>query len=144
MSREPFNQPSKDAGSGLEKMSEPLALETVGLVKKFGSLVAVNEVNFKLKKGEIHALLGENGAGKSTLCNILYGYYRADSGQVLVKGEEVKFFSPKDGIKAKIGMVHQDLMLIPNMTVAQNLSLLTDVKITKPILDLKDIKSKLA
>jgi len=128
----------------LETTSEPLALETVGLVKKFGSLVAVNQVDFKLKKGEIHALLGENGAGKSTLCNILYGYYRADSGKVLVDGKEVKFSSPKDGIKAKIGMVHQDLMLIPNMTVSQNLSLLTDLKITKPVLDLKEIRAKLA
>ena len=128
----------------METTSEPLALETVGLVKKFGSLVAVNQVDFKLKKGEIHALLGENGAGKSTLCNILYGYYRADSGKVLVDGREVKFSSPKDGIKAKIGMVHQDLMLIPNMTVSQNLSLLTDLKITKPVLDLKEIRAKLA
>ena len=128
----------------METTSEPLALETVGLVKKFGSLVAVNQVDFKLKKGEIHALLGENGAGKSTLCNILYGYYRADSGKVLVGGKEVKFSSPKDGIKAKIGMVHQDLMLIPNMTVSQNLSLLTDLKITKPVLDLKEIRAKLA
>lgn len=123
--------------------SEPLALETVSLVKKFGSLVAVNEVNFKLRKGEIHALLGENGAGKSTLCNILYGYYKADAGKVLLNGKDVKFSSPKDAIKARVGMVHQDLMLIPNMTVAQNLSLLTDVKVTDPILDLKDIKKKL-
>jgi ABC-type uncharacterized transport system ATPase subunit len=144
MSRERFNQSLNDGGSGLDAMSESLALETVGLVKKFGSLVAVNEVNFKLKKGEIHALLGENGAGKSTLCNILYGYYRADSGQVFVNGKEVRFSSPKDGIKAKIGMVHQDLMLIPNMTVSQNLSLLTDLRVTDPILDLKDIKKRLA
>jgi len=128
----------------LSQTSEPLALETVGLVKRFGNLVAVNDVNFKLRRGEIHALLGENGAGKSTLCNILYGYYRADSGEVRVKGKPVSFASPKDGIKAKIGMVHQDLMLIPNMTVSQNLSLLDDVKVAHPILDLKDIKKKLA
>jgi simple sugar transport system ATP-binding protein len=118
-------------------------LETIGLTKRFGNLVAVNSVNFKLRKGEIHALLGENGAGKSTLCNVLYGYYRADSGEVIVRGKAVKFSSPKDGIVAGIGMVHQDLMLIPNMTVAQNLSLMTDLKLTEPVLNLGGVKSKL-
>lgn len=143
MSRKPFNRSAAGGGQGLDSDNEPLMLETVGLVKKFGDLFAVNQVNFKLKKGEIHALLGENGAGKSTLCNILYGYYRPDSGKVLVKGTEVKFSSPRDGIKARIGMVHQDLMLIPNMTVSENLSLLTDIKLSKPVLDLKEVKSKL-
>ncbi|MDG6898349.1 MAG: ABC transporter ATP-binding protein [Nitrososphaerota archaeon] len=119
-------------------------LETVKLVKKFGSLVAVNDVDFKLKKGEIHALLGENGAGKSTLCNVLYGYYKPDSGDILLNGREVHFSSPRDGIKAKIGKVDQDLMLIPNMTVAQNLSLMTDIKLWRPALDLAGIKEKLA
>lgn len=128
----------------METKSEPLALETVGIVKKFGNLVAVNQVNFRLRKGEIHALLGENGAGKSTLCNLLYGYYRPDAGQILVNGKEVRFASPKDGIKSRIGMVHQDLMLIPNMTVSQNLSLLTDLRLSRPVLDLREVKSKLA
>ncbi|MDV3277051.1 MAG: ABC transporter ATP-binding protein [Nitrososphaerales archaeon] len=124
--------------------NEEVVLETVKLVKRFGDLVAVNDVNFRLRKGEIHALLGENGAGKSTLCNVLYGYYKADGGEVILKGKPVRFSSPKDGIKAGIGMVHQDLMLIPNMTVAQNLSLMTDLNLKKPVLDLKDVKSKLA
>jgi len=118
-------------------------VQTRGLTKKFGSLVAVNSVDFELKKGEIHALLGENGAGKSTLCNVLYGYYKADAGQVFVKGKEVKIGSPKEGMRAGIGMVHQDLMLIPNMSVLQNLSLTTDLKLTKPILELGEIKAKL-
>jgi general nucleoside transport system ATP-binding protein len=122
---------------------EPLILETKGVTKRFGNLLAVNNVDFFLKKGEIHALLGENGAGKSTLCNVIYGYYRADAGKVSVKGKEVKISSPKEGMRAGIGMVHQELMLVPNMSVLQNLSLTTDLKLSKPILELGDIKSKL-
>jgi general nucleoside transport system ATP-binding protein len=122
---------------------EPLVLETKGLTKHFGTLVAVNNVDFGLRKGEIHALLGENGAGKSTLCNVVYGYYKPDAGEVIVKGKVVKIASPRDGMRAGIGMVHQELMLIPNMTVLQNLSLTTDVKLSNPILELGGIKSKL-
>jgi len=122
---------------------ESLVLETKGLTKRFGSLVAVNNVDFALRKGEIHALLGENGAGKSTLCNVVYGYYKPDGGEVVVKGKAVRVTSPRDGMRAGIGMVHQELMLIPNLTVLQNLSLTTDVKLTKPILELGEIKSQL-
>lgn len=106
-------------------------------------MIAVNNVDFGLQKGEIHALLGENGAGKSTLCNVVYGYYKPDGGQVYVKGKEVKINSPKDGMRAGIGMVHQELMLIPNMSVLENLSLTTDVDVSKPVLELGSIKSKL-
>jgi len=112
-------------------------------MKKFGNLIAVNSVDFELRKGEIHALLGENGAGKSTLCNVLYGYYKPDGGQVFVKGKEVKITSPKEGMRAGIGMVHQELMLIPNMSVVQNLSLMTELKLSKPVLELGGIQSKL-
>lgn len=122
---------------------EAPVLEAKGLTKRFGDLAAVNGVDFELKKGEIHALLGENGAGKSTLCNIIYGYYRPDAGEVRVKGRVVKISSPKEGMRAGIGMVHQDLMLIPNMSVVQNLSLTTDVKLTRPVLELGSIKTKL-
>jgi simple sugar transport system ATP-binding protein len=122
---------------------EPLILETKGLTKRFGNLLAVNSVNFGLRKGEIHALLGENGAGKSTLCNVVYGYYRPDAGKVFIKGKEVNISSPKEGMRAGIGMVHQELMLIPNMNVLQNLSLTTDVKLSKPVLELGGIKTKL-
>jgi len=133
--------PEKD---NLRRMSEETpVLQTKGLTKRFGSLVAVNNVDFGLRKGEIHALLGENGAGKSTLCNVVYGYYKADGGQVFVKGKEVRIGSPKEGMRAGIGMVHQDLMLIPNMSVIQNLSLTTDLKASKIILELGDIKAKL-
>jgi simple sugar transport system ATP-binding protein len=126
-----------------EKAQDRPVLETVGLTKRFGNLVAVNGVNFSLRKGEIHALLGENGAGKSTLCNVLYGYYKAEGGEITVKGNRVRLSSPKDGIRAGIGMVHQELMLIPNMSVLQNLSLMTDLKLSKPILELGGIKNKL-
>ena len=122
---------------------EGLVLETKGLVKKFGNLLAVNNVDFSLRKGEIHALLGENGAGKSTLCNVVYGYYKPDGGEVIVKGKLARITSPKDGMRHGIGMVHQELMLIPNMNVLQNLSLTTDLKLTKPVLELGEIKSKL-
>ena len=133
---------------GLEKNlrlmpEETLVLQTKGLTKRFGSLVAVNMVDFGLRKGEIHALLGENGAGKSTLCNVVYGYYKADEGEILVKGKPAKIGSPKEGMRAGIGMVHQELMLIPNMTVLQNLNLMTDLKLSKPVLELGGIKKKL-
>ena len=123
--------------------AETLVLQTKGLTKRFGSLVAVNNVDFELRKGEIHALLGENGAGKSTLCNVVYGYYKPDAGEVIVKGKAARITSPKEGMRAGIGMVHQELMLIPNMSVVQNLSLTTDLKVSKPVLELSGIKSKL-
>jgi simple sugar transport system ATP-binding protein len=122
---------------------EELVLETKGLTKRFGGLIAVNGVDFSLRKGEIHALLGENGAGKSTLCNVVYGYYKPDGGEVRIKGKEVKISSPKDGMRAGVGMVHQELMLIPNMSVLQNLSLTTDLQLSKPVLELGGIKNKL-
>jgi simple sugar transport system ATP-binding protein len=122
---------------------QELELEARGITKRFGHLVAVDGVDFALRKGEIHALLGENGAGKSTLCNVLYGYYKPDAGEIRVKGKGVRFASPKDGMRAGIGKVHQELMLIPNMSVLQNLSLTTDVKLRNPVLELGGIKSKL-
>jgi len=122
---------------------ETLVLQTKGLTKRFGTLVAVNNVDFDLRKGEIHALLGENGAGKSTLCNVVYGYYKPDGGEVLVKGKITKISSPKEGMRAGIGMVHQELMLVPNMSVLQNLNLMTDLRLSSPILELGGIKKKL-
>jgi len=122
---------------------ETTVLQTKGLTKRFGSLVAVNNVDFSLRKGEIHALLGENGAGKSTLCNVVYGYYKPDGGEVIVKGKVARITSPKEGMRAGIGMVHQELMLIPNMNVLQNLSLTTDLRVSRPVLELSGIKSKL-
>jgi general nucleoside transport system ATP-binding protein len=96
------------------------------MTKRFGSLVADDHVDFDLRPGEVHALLGENGAGKSTLMNILYGLYKPDEGQIIIKGEPVTFGSAKEAIEHGIGMVHQHFMLIPVMTVAENIVLGTE------------------
>ncbi len=98
-------------------------LELRGITKRFPSIVANDAIDFELAKGEVHALLGENGAGKSTLMNVLYGLYGADEGEILLNGTPVKFSSPKDAINRGIGMVHQHFMLIPVMTVAENIVL---------------------
>ena len=102
---------------------DALVLELEGITKRFPGVVANDRVDFDLRRGEVHALLGENGAGKTTLMNVLYGLYRADEGEIRVKGTPVTFHSPKDAIQHGIGMVHQHFMLIPVMTVAENIVL---------------------
>ncbi len=97
-----------------------------GITKRFPGVVANDHVDFDLHKGEVHALLGENGAGKSTLMNILYGLYKPDEGEILSRGQKVSFHSAKDAIDRGIGMVHQHFMLIPVMTVAENIVLATE------------------
>jgi general nucleoside transport system ATP-binding protein len=104
-------------------VTDELVLEMRGITKKFPGIVANDDVSLDVRKGEVHALLGENGAGKSTLMNILYGLYKADEGQILRQGKPVVFSSAKDAIRAGIGMVHQHFMLIPVMTVAENIVL---------------------
>jgi ABC-type uncharacterized transport system ATPase subunit len=98
-------------------------LEMRGIRKQFPGVLANDDVDFDLRAGEVHALLGENGAGKSTLMNILYGLYKADAGETVVGGKRVEFTSAKDAIACGIGMVHQHFMLIPVMTVAENIVL---------------------
>src|SRR4051794_12953401 len=102
---------------------EPPVLELRGITKRFPGVVANDHVDFDLRRGEVHALLGENGAGKSTLMNVLYGLYHPDEGQILLNGKPVRLQSPKDAIGRGIGMVHQHFMLIPVMTVAENIVL---------------------
>src|SRR2546426_1345407 len=97
-----------------------------GIRKEFPGVLANDDVDLDVRRGEVHALLGENGAGKSTLMNILYGLYRPDAGEILVHGKRVSFSSAKDAIEAGIGMVHQHFMLIPVMTVAENIVLGTE------------------
>jgi simple sugar transport system ATP-binding protein len=98
-------------------------LETRGITKKFPGLTANDHIDFKLKAGEIHAILGENGAGKSTLMNILFGLLQPDEGEIYVGGKQVKFRSPLDAIELGIGMVHQDRTLVSAHTVIENIIL---------------------
>jgi general nucleoside transport system ATP-binding protein len=98
-------------------------LELRGITKRFGSLVANDQIDLVVEPGQIHALLGENGAGKTTLMNVLYGLMGPDDGQIVIDGEPVVFNSPRDAIGAGIGMVHQHFMLVPVFTVAENVTL---------------------
>jgi simple sugar transport system ATP-binding protein len=98
-------------------------VELRGLTKRFGPVVANDNVNLHIRAGEVLGLLGENGAGKSTMMNMLSGLYTPDEGEILIDGKPVKFEGPGDGIAAGIGMVHQHFMLVPVMTVAENVVL---------------------
>ena len=99
------------------------ALEMRSITKRFPGVVANDGISFDLRKGEIHALLGENGAGKSTLMNILYGLYQPDEGEILLDGRPIQITNPRVAIQHGIGMVHQHFMLVPTLTVAENIVL---------------------
>jgi simple sugar transport system ATP-binding protein len=116
-------------------MPEAPLLELKGITKRFPGVVANDHVDFDLAKGEVHALLGENGAGKSTLMNILYGLYTPDEGEIFLNGKPASIHSPREAIDLGIGMVHQHFMLIPIMTVAENIVLGTEPH-RGPFLDL--------
>ncbi|MEK4424491.1 ABC transporter ATP-binding protein [Solibacillus sp. FSL K6-1523] len=98
-------------------------IEMLGIRKEFGNFVANNNITLQLKKGEIHALLGENGAGKSTLMNVLFGLYQPEAGEIKVRGESVKITDPNKANDLGIGMVHQHFMLVGNFTVTENIIL---------------------
>jgi len=100
-----------------------IVVQMRGIVKHFPGVLANDHVDFELRKGEIHALLGENGAGKSTLMNILAGLYHPDGGSITVNGKPVSFSSPRQAIQAGIGMIHQHFMLVPSQTVSENILL---------------------
>ena len=106
-----------------EAIPSNLIVEMQGIVKRFPGVLANDHVDFELRVGEIHALLGENGAGKSTLMNVLAGLYRQEAGVIKVRGNPVEFSTPRDAIKAGIGMVHQHFMLVPSQTVTENILL---------------------
>ena len=110
-------------------------LELRGITKSFPGVLANDHVDFDLRRGEVHALLGENGAGKSTLMNILYGLYHPDEGEILINGEPVRISSPKAAIELGVGMVHQHFMLIPVMTVAENIVLAQEPRTAGVFLD---------
>jgi ABC-type uncharacterized transport system ATPase subunit len=117
-------------------MDAPAALELRGITKRFPGVLANDRVDFDLRAGEVHALLGENGAGKSTLMNIVYGLYRPDEGEILVHGKPISLGSPKEAIEHGIGMVHQHFMLIPVMTVAENIVLASEPTKAGVLLDI--------
>lgn len=106
--------------TGQKKISH---LEMLEITKHFPGVVANNQVNFDVRSGEVHALLGENGAGKSTLMKILYGLYHPDEGEIILDGNTVQVDSPIDAIKLGIGMIHQHFMLVHSLTVAENVAL---------------------
>ena len=101
-------------------MSSSPAVEMRGISKAFADTVANDSVDFSVRSGDIHVLLGENGAGKTTLMNILFGHILPDAGVILVDGEEVEISAPNDAIAHGIGMVHQHFSLVPSFTVAEN------------------------
>src|SRR3954471_19545864 len=101
----------------------PNVVSMRGIVKRFPGVLANDHVDFDLRRGEVHALLGENGAGKSTLMNILAGLYRPDAGELRVDGRPVAFASPRDAIATGLGMVHQHFTLVPSQTVTENVLL---------------------
>lgn len=124
------------------------SLEMRGITKRFPGVLASDHVNFDVKSGEVHALLGENGAGKSTLMKILYGLYHPDEGEILINGKPVRISSPNDSINLGIGMIHQHFMLVQTMTVAENVALglpssrgaLTDLdRVSKRIIELANL-----
>jgi simple sugar transport system ATP-binding protein len=126
------------------------SLEMRGISKRFPGVLANDLVDFDVKCGEVHALLGENGAGKSTLMKILYGMYHPDEGEILLNGRLVSISSPTDSINLGIGMIHQHFMLVQTLTVAENVALglpssrgaLTDLdRVSKRIVELADIYS---
>jgi simple sugar transport system ATP-binding protein len=123
-------------------------VEMRGIVKRFPGVLANDHVQFDVRSGEVHALLGENGAGKSTLMRILYGLYRPDEGQILLNGQPASIESPVDAIRLGIGMIHQHFMLVQSLTVAENVALglpsargpLTDLdRVSKRIQELAEV-----
>src|SRR6266542_4073037 len=108
---------------GAATQDGPPMLQMRGITKRFPGVLANDRVDFEVRAGEVHALLGENGAGKSTLMRVLYGLYQADQGEIRIAGEPVAITSPASAIALGIGMIHQHFMLVPTLTVAQNVAL---------------------
>ena len=123
-------------------------LDMQAITKRFPGVLANDQVDFSIRSGEVHALLGENGAGKTTLMKVLYGMYHADEGQILLNDVPVTIQSPTDAINKGIGMIHQHFMLVESLTVAENVALglrssrepLTDLdKVSERIIELANI-----
>lgn len=125
-----------------EGFNNNMAIEMRGIVKKFGNFVANDHIDLKVKKGEVHAILGENGAGKSTLMNVLYGLYAPTEGEIFLDNKKVSIDGPEKAIKLGIGMVHQHFMLIQPFTVTENVILGMEPKNGLKV-DLKKAKNKI-
>lgn len=123
-------------------MNEINAIELKGVTKTFGSVIANDNVNLTLRKGEILSILGENGSGKTTLMNMLSGIYFPDAGQILINGKEVSIRSPKDAFSLGIGMIHQHFKLIQILTAAENIILGMD-KETNKKLSMSEVNQKI-
>ena len=119
----------------MSQIDQRPVLELRGITKRFPGIVANDDVSLDLRQGEVHALLGENGAGKSTLMNVLYGLYRPDEGEIKINGKPVEIGSTRAAIENGVGMVHQHFMLIPVMTVAENIVLATEPVKNTVVLD---------
>src|SRR5256712_13112324 len=124
-----------------QEQSNPFAVEMRNITKTWPGVVANDHVNLEVRKGEIHALVGENGAGKSTLMNILYGLIHPDSGEIYINGQLAHIAGPRDCIRLKIGMVHQHFMLIPPLTVAENIVLGHEPGNVASIYDVKNARA---
>src|SRR5436309_9820536 len=124
-----------------EELSTPYAVEMLDITKSWPGIVANDHVNLKVRKGEIHALMGENGAGKTTLMNILYGLIHPDSGEIYINGQLEHITGPRDAIRLKIGMVHQHFMLIPPLTVAENIVLGHEPGTVRSVYDVKNARA---
>jgi simple sugar transport system ATP-binding protein len=126
----------------MNQNNKEVVLEAKGLTKRFPGVLANDNVNLVLHKGEILALLGENGAGKSTLMNMLYGLYHPTEGEIWIKGEHVILEDPSDAIARGVGMVHQHFQLVPVMTVAENVILGDEITRGGGVLNLKEAAKK--
>jgi len=130
------------AANKVKEAASEYAIELRGIVKRFPGVVANDGVNLKIRRGEIHCLLGENGAGKTTLMRILYGLYQPDEGEIILNGVPTRINSPRDALVHRIGMVHQHFRLVPTLTVEENVILGLDEG-TGPFLNLRKVRAKI-
>ncbi len=127
----------------MQETDNNFAVQMKGISKYFGSFCALDNVDLNVKKGTIHALLGENGAGKSTLMNVLYGLYNSELGEILINGKKHDIKNPNVAIKLGIGMVHQHFMLVEPLTVAQNIILGSETTKAFGVIDTKTVKQEI-
>ena len=133
---------SRHEGVALDN-SEGYAIELRGIVKRFPGVVANDGIDLKVRRGEIHCLLGENGAGKTTLMRVLYGLYRPDEGEIILNGQPVRMTSPRAALNHHVGMVHQHFRLVPTLSVEENIVLGLDEG-TGPFMNFRKTREKIS